>query len=81
MEPVQNGCGNKNVIEHKAPTYCRNADTDYANECSMQSHYEPWREVVSLGYFPDEVLLEVGSGPWCASSEDCKRNGKKKKKP
>lgn len=38
------------------------ADTDYANECSMQSHYEPCREVVSLGYFPDEVSLEVGSG-------------------
>lgn len=60
MEPLQNGCGNKNVIEHKAPTYRRAADTDYANECSMQPHYEPWREVVFLGYFPDEVWLEVG---------------------
>lgn len=77
MEPLQNGCRNKNVTRHKAPTYRGAADTDYANECSMQSHYEPCREVVSLGYFPDEVLLEVGSGPWCASSEDCK-NGKKK---
>lgn len=63
IEPLQNGCRNKNVIEHKAPTYRRAADTDYANECSMQSHYELWREVVSLGYFPDEVLLEVSSGP------------------
>lgn len=77
MEPLQNGCRNKNVTRHKAPTYRGAADSGYANECSMQSHYEPCREVVSLGYFPDEVLLEVGSGPWCASSEDCK-NGKKK---
>lgn len=38
------------------------ADTGYANECSMQSHYEPCREVVSLGYFPDEVSLDVGCG-------------------
>lgn len=60
MEPLQNGCRNKNVTEHKAPTYRRAGDTDYANECSMQPHYEPWREVVFLGYFPDEVLLEVG---------------------
>lgn len=59
MEPSQNGCRNKNVTVHKAPTYRRAADTDYANECSMQPHYEPWREVVFLGYFPDEVLLEV----------------------
>lgn len=58
--PVQNGCRNKNVTEHKAPTYRRAADTDYANECSTQPHYELWREVVFLGYFPDEVLLEVG---------------------
>lgn len=69
MEPLQNGCRNKNVTGHKAPTQrsgvgvCGGgADTDYANECSMQSHYEPCREVVSLGYFPDEVSLEVGSG-------------------
>ncbi len=59
MEPLQNGCRNKNVTEHKAQTYRRAADTDYANECSMLPHYEPWREVVFLGYFPDEVLLEV----------------------
>lgn len=38
------------------------ADTGYANECSMQSHYEPCREVVSLGYFPDELSLDVGCG-------------------
>lgn len=60
MEPLQNGCRNKNVTEHKPPTYRGAADTDYANECSMQPHYERWREVVFLGYFPDEVLLEVG---------------------
>lgn len=41
------------------------ADTGYANECSMQSHYEPCREVVSLGYFPDELSLDVGCGWWC----------------
>lgn len=55
MEPLQNGCGNKNVTEHKAATYRRAADTDYANECSAQPHYEPWREVVFLDDFPDEV--------------------------
>lgn len=68
MEPLQNGCRNKNVTEHKAPTYRRAADTDYANECSMQPNYEPWREVVFLGYFPDEVLLAMGKwvGICCA---------------
>lgn len=76
MEPLQNGCRNKNVIEHKAPKQRWAAGTDYVNECSMQSHYESWREVVSLGDFPDEVLVEVGSGPWCASSEDCKGQNK-----
>lgn len=61
MEPLQNGSRNKNVTDHKAPTYRGAADTDYANECSMQPHYEPWRDFVFLGYFPDEVLLEVGN--------------------
>lgn len=39
---------------------------EYANECFMQPHYEVWREVASLGYFPDKVLLR--SCPRCASS-------------
>lgn len=60
MKPLQNGCRSKTVIENKAPAYRRAADTDYANECSMQPHYEPYREVVFLSYFPHEVLLEVG---------------------
>lgn len=64
MEPLQNGCRNKNVTGHKAPMqrWGGAADTGYANECSMQSHYEPCREVVSLGYFPDEVSLDVACG-------------------
>lgn len=60
MEPLQNGCKNKNVTEHKVPTQCMAADTDYANECSMQPHYEPEREVVFLRYFPDEQSPEEG---------------------
>lgn len=52
-------------------------DTDYANERSVQPHYEPWRELVFLGYFPNEVLLEVGNwaevyGVWIV------KEGKKK---
>lgn len=35
-------------------------------------------EVVSPGYFPDEVLLEAGAGPRCASVEDYNK-GKKKR--
>lgn len=66
VEVLHNGGGNKNVIEYKASTYHGAADTEYANECFMQPHYELWREVISLGYFPDKVLL--GSCPLCASS-------------
>lgn len=77
MEPLQNSCRNKNVTEHNAPIYCRTVDTDYANEQSVQPHYEPWRELVFLGYFPNEVLLEVGNwaevyGVWIV------KEGKKK---
>lgn len=66
-----------NVTEHNAPIYCRTVDTDYANERSVQPHYEPWRELVFLGYFPNEVLLEVGNwaevyGVWIV------KEGKKK---
>lgn len=56
------------------------ADTDYANECSMQSHYEPCREVVSLGYFPDEVSLEVGCGSVVSLQRTAKLWGWKKNK-
>lgn len=77
MEPLQNACWNKNVTEHKAPTYRRAADTDYANEGSTQPHYEPWREVVFLGYFLDEASLEVGE--WVEVHgvllQDCKGGG------
>lgn len=81
MEPLQNGCRNKNVIGHKAPTHRRAADTRYANEGCVQPHYEPWREVVLLDCFPDEVLLEVGKQvELCglASLENCKRKGEEK---
>lgn len=78
MEPLQDSCRNKNVTEHNAPIYCRTADTDYANEGSSQPHYEPWRELVFLGRFPDEVLLEVGKwvevcGVWIVKEQ--KKNG------
>lgn len=65
-ESSQNGSRNKNVTEYRVCTYHGAADTDYANECFMRPHYEVWREVVSLGYFPDKVLLR--SCPRCASS-------------
>lgn len=76
MEPLHNGCTNKNVMGHKALTYCWAADTDYANEHSMQPHYGLRRRLVFLGGFPNEVLPEVGNRVevhWCASSEDSKR--------
>lgn len=57
VEP--NSGRNKNVMEHKAPTCYSAADGDYANECSTEPHYEPRKELVFLGNFTDEVLLEV----------------------
>lgn len=73
MEPLQNGCRNKTVTRHKAPMQRWGAaHTGYANECSMQSHYEPCREAVSLGHFPDEVSLDVG----CASVVSLQRTAK-----
>lgn len=66
MEPSRNGGRNKHVTEYNACTYHGAADTDYANECFMHPHYELWREVVSLGYSPDKVLL--GSCPQQISS-------------
>lgn len=94
MEPLQNGCRNKNVTGHKAPMQrCGGvvgvqgvgarwrgwgADTGYANECSMQSHYEPCREVFSLGYFPDEASLEVSGGEVASLQRTSKLWGWKK---
>lgn len=62
-EPSQNGGTNENVTECRARAYHGAVDTEYANECFMQPH-EVWREVTSLGYFPDKVLqyLERGGG-------------------
>lgn len=65
-EPSQNGGRNKHITEYKASTYHGAADSECANECFTQPHYELWREVVSLGYSPDKVLL--GSCPRRTSS-------------
>lgn len=66
MKPLQNCCRSKNVIEHNASIYCRAADTGNANECFMQPHYEPWREVIFLGFLFTEEQLEVGN--WVRST-------------
>lgn len=54
------------------------ADTDYANECSMQSHYEPCREVVSLGYFLMKYCWKWALVRWCLFRGQQNRGGGKK---